>query len=399
MKLPNIMDSWLYRRRYQIGYLLIVITAIATLGLRISNLYGTDVRNRFELAQAKTEINLLTDAVNLPFKLVHSLFYNLVTENEALSLRLTSISFGLLSVMAVFGVTRRLHSERAGLMAALSMLVSSWFLPVARGGGEIITLVASMALVWAAYSYLYLKRRTHGGLIISIMILAIATYMPLGPLWVALGLVMAPKALVNELLKPFLKRYIAAATVIYLVVVSPLLATFINQPIATIRELLVLPSQMPSWGEFLQRLLEAPLSFLWRSQQLPELRLGRQPVLDLVSLTLATLGILYVLRHWRLKRIRYLVSSTALALIIYALNSRPELLSLFIPIAYITIGMGASRLYRGWADMFPKNNLARYIAVLPLTVVILMSFYYNLKYVFQVMPNTPEVVQTYVRIN
>jgi hypothetical protein len=399
MNLPNITDNRFFKYRYHLGYSLVVILAILTLGYRLNNIYGSGVANRFEKVSSTKLSDLFGNSVNLPFNVLHTLINSYLGQNSLASLRMTSIVFGLITVVAVYSTTRRLHSERAGLLSALAILSSAWFLPIARNGGQLITIPAALAIVWSAYSYLYLQRRTHVGLLIAVVALAFASYLPLGLVWIILGIFMAPKAILHELIKPMKNHYLMLSAGIYALLLSGLIWTFIRSPLMTIRNIVVWPNQMPGLKEFVQRLIDVPLSFVWRSQPIWETHLGRQTLLDIVSLTLATLGALYIFKNWRLKRIRFVIGSTIIALIFYGLTGKPELMSLFIPVTYISIGMGASRLYRGWTDMFPRNNLARYIAVLPLTLVILMGVFYNLKYVFAVMPQTPEVLKSYGKID
>jgi hypothetical protein len=398
MNIPNITESRLFKWRFNISYILIVLLSVFTLGFRLNNLYGTDVSNAYENIKPVAYSDIISDAVALPFKLVHTTFHTLLGDDNVSSLRISSSFFGLITLLAIYGTTRRLHSERAGIMSALGLLCSAWFLPITRSGGAFITLPAGLAIVWAAFSYIYLKRRSHGGMIIAAGSLAIASYLPLGIVWIFIGLSMAPKSLHQELLKPFKRLYISGSMSFYALLLLPLIYTLFKHPAETFKQLFLLPDTLPSLKVFGERLLGAPLSFVWRSPVAWELHLGRQTLLDIVSLTLVTLGSLYVLRNWRLKRIRFMVASSLLAVAVYALNGEYAYLSLLIPPMYVALGMGASRLYRGWTDMFPRNSIARSLAIIPLTLVILLSFYYNLQYVFHVMPRTPEVVKTYVKI-
>ncbi len=190
-----------------------------------------------------------------PYKLVQNLSLSLI-KDEQLAARLPSILFALLTICGLYAVLRILHSERSAIAGSLAMAFNPLFLALARDGSPYIYLATSQILLFAAFAYVYINKRSHLGLVILSVAAALALYAPLGLVWLTIGLLMAPLALKNELIKELKKWHYVAPTLLGLLLVTPLFLYLFRSPANHLREIFLVPNQLPPISEFWQNYID-----------------------------------------------------------------------------------------------------------------------------------------------
>lgn len=394
MKLPAIQDSFLYHWRYKIAYSVLLILSLLTLTYRLGTLVPGVSASENAHIQTVTLSNIIDHPINAPYRVVQwaSLKY---MGQSAIAVRLPSIGFGLLTIIALYVALRRIHSERSALIGALLLTTSSFFLPYARQGTANITLAAGLTLTFAVMAWVYVAKRSPLGLVVLAASAAFALYIPLGLVWLVIGTLMAPIALRNDLLWQVQKRHFILPPLIFLALVAPLIYAGFQHPIVLVKDMFLWPDQLPTIMQFGKFIGQALLGLFWISPRASEFHLGHLPFLDVFTVIMMFLGILHLIANRKLKRIRFIVASTVISLVVIGLTQSASAFVLLVPIVYMCAGMGVSRLFREWNNVFPRNPFARAAAIIPMTLIIGFVMLYHLKYTFVAWPKNPETKSLY----
>jgi hypothetical protein len=139
------------------------------------------------------------------------------------------------------------------------------------------------------------------------------------------------------------------------------------------------------------------LAPFFRSPLLPELHLGRLPLLDIFSTTMFLLGIYYYAVRFTNRRSLILFSSFVLLLLVIPLSPIYILsATILMPLIYICIISGIVELLKQWFSYFPRNPLARSLGVALVVIAIGFTSFYHLERYFIAWPNTPDTKNVYV---
>ncbi len=394
MKLPEFQDSLLYHWRYKLAYSVLLVLSFVTLTFKLGTL--TPGLSMYESSHVQTVSlsNIVERPVNAPYRVMQWASLKYIGTTDA-SVRLPSILFGFLTIFALYVALRRIHSERSALVGSLLLATSSFFLPYARHGTADITLAAGLAITFAVMAWVYVVKRSPLGLVVMAAAAAFALYIPLGIVWLLIGLLMAPLALRNDLLQQIQRRHFILPPLIFAALISPLLYAMTKHPFLVVKDMLLWPSELPTVFQFFKFIGQTLLGLLWLSPSAPEFHLSHLPFLDIFTVIMMFLGILHLISHRKLKRIRFIVASMIVSLLIIGLSQSATTFVLLVPIVYMCAGMGVSRLFREWNAVFPRNPFARAAAIVPMTLVIGFVTIYHLKYTFLAWPKNPETKSVY----
>ena len=131
-----------------------------------------------------------------------------------------------------------------------------------------------------------------------------------------------------------------------------------------------------------------------RRPLLPNLWLGRLPILDIFGVIAALTGIYFYAVHIKATRTHLLFVSFLIGAILIALEG-PVSLSIVIPIIYIFIAAGLAYLLNQWLSVFPKNPIARSLGYILISLAIAMSVVYNLRSYFVAWPHNSASISVF----
>ncbi len=104
------------------------------------------------------------------------------------------------------------------------------------------------------------------------------------------------------------------------------------------------------------------------------------------------------MNNWRLKRIRFIAISSFIGSLVLALNSNPTVLyALVMPLIFIAVGLGFSRLFREWNGIFPRNPIAKTIGIIPIGLLMAVIIGHGLFSYFIAYGKSPETKAAYTQ--
>lgn len=374
----------------------IAVLAFVTLSLQLTSLVPGE--NKFE-TETLSQISHLPlpwqRAVNAPYTVPTYIIGNII-DNPLHAARIVSVIYGLAAVALFFYVIRTWFNIRIATVGALLFITSSWVLHITHLATPLILLIFGPLLAVAPLAwFLHTKRYKLLAFLLLAGALAVTAYIPY-MLWlvgIALGvIVFYEKRLVGEL-----KRWqLMTAAAIYGVILLPLFVSLVNHP-GQLYELLGIPKVLPSLTVYFEQMAYTVSMMVFRSAPLPELHLGRLPMLDIFSAAMFGLGIYYFASRIKNRRSIILFSSLGVLLLLVPLSPRYQLdATIFVSFVYILVVSGITELLNQWFSYFPRNPWARNFGVALIVIAIGFASFYHLERYFIAWPNTPETKTVYV---
>jgi hypothetical protein len=376
--------------------ILVTVLAATTLGLQLTTLVPG--QNQFETATLNSIQSFPAPwhrAVNAPYT-IPAYLAGKALDNPLHGARIVSVVYGLLAMALLFYVIRMWFNIRVATVGALLFITGSWVLHITHMASPLILLIFGPLLAVAPLAWL-LSTKKHRILAYFTLAaaLAVTAYIPYMPWIVAIALgviIFYEKRLVSGL-----KTWqVATAAGIYGVILLPLFVSLVRHP-GQLHELLGIPAIMPTLTEYWHQFAYTISMILFRSAPLPELHLGRLPMLDIFSAAMFALGLYYFATRHNNRRSVILFVSMALLLLLVPLTPLYQLnATIFVAFVYICIISGIVELLNQWFVYFPRNPWARNFGVALLVVAIGFASFYHLERYFIAWPNTPETQAVYV---
>ena len=389
--------DWLQTHWRGLASSLIVATiALLTLSLQLTTLIPG--QNKFE-TEALAVINQTpwpwNSPVNAPYNVPTHLIGNAI-DNTLKAGRMVSVLYGLAAVACLFYVLKKWFNIRMATVGSLLFITSSWLLHVSHMASPLILMVFSPLACLAAFTWLIRTKKYKVVAIFTFALaLAFAAYVPYMP-WILLVTVAVLFFQTRNQLKDFESWQWLAGGAFYFALVLPLIIGIFKEP-SVVKILVGIPASFPSISQYFQNLANLILTPFFRSPLLPELHLGRLPLLDIFSTTMFILGLYYYAVRFTNRRSLILFGSFALLLIVIPLSPIYILsATILMPLIYICIISGIVELLKQWFSYFPRNPLARSVGVALVVVAIGFTSFYHLQRYFIAWPNTPDTKNVYV---
>ncbi|MDB5176008.1 MAG: hypothetical protein JWM81_866 [Candidatus Saccharibacteria bacterium] len=368
-------------------WLITVLALITVLGYHLGTLVPG--LSSSEQAVAITPLGwsgIYADPLNLPLLLLRSIAFFFHDGAGAFVTRAPNAVLGAVAVVALMLVVKFWHGTRIALLTGVLFGSAAWTLHISRYASTDVLYLLLVPLL--LLTQVLIKQQSRRLLVVCAVMLTwgVLLYVP-GFVWLLLVTIFWQRKLlrgiwsIHTALKPRL-LIIACG----LVTLPLLIIRFINEPRAII-SWLGLPQDFGSLGSIGHGLLAVPVHVFVHGPAIPELWLGRLPILDVFTLALAVLGIFfYVARNWFAPRTQQLLSYAVVGLILIGLGG-PVTLSVVIPLAYLAAAAGIAWLLRDWLRTFPINPFARSIGIGLITLAVLLSAGYNLRSYFIAWPH------------
>lgn len=364
----SLTEYALYRWRFIIGY---TVAALIIAGfLLIAALYVPGGISHEEMLSSVESSRLSLSslspdmAIQAPYHALQKLSTFLLGVS-LLSIKLPSIVLGMLSIAGTFILLSFWFRKNVAVLTTILVITTGQVLFLVQNGTPAIMYIFwPVALLVAAT---LLARRIRGRLFWLLMLgagTALSLYTPLS-LYIVVALVTA--GMLHPHVRYTIRRlpwsHFIAGGVIFLLIAAPLAYALIREPRLGL-ELLGIPATWPpDWQANAIQLVKQYADFLS-----PDTGLIMLPVYGLGSLALIVLGALRLMTTKYTAR-SYMITAWVIFLVPVLLLNPTYTSITFVP-ALILMGMGVEELVRSWYKLFPLNPYARFIGLLPLTILI-----------------------------
>ena len=364
----KLTDFYTYRYRYQIGYSLIIVSFLALLvvaGLFVPGGFSDSETKDFVRTAAMDLQNNETLAIpNMPFYAVQRLSIDLFG-SSAFAFKLPALICAFFTGIGAVLLLRRWFRPNIAVLSTVIMITTGQFLYVAQSGAASITFI-----MWSVWLLLIATMITTSERHRTFWKLAFFVAMPLSlytPMSIYLVLAIVSAGLLHPHVRYVLKKMswqqLSVLLAVTTTVLLPLGYLIVTHP-SLILQLVGAPSSWPpNLFENLKVIFQQFFNFMHPSS-------GNlmTPVLDLGSMALIILG------AWQLYKIRYTARSYTLTawiiVLIPILVINPTYTTvMFVPLLLL-LANGLSYLLRSWYQMFPLNPYARFVGVIPLTILV-----------------------------
>jgi len=320
----------------------------------------------------------------LPIKLPQ---YALIKTNLASvsSMRAISAFYGVIFVIIFFLLAKIWFSPKIAWVTSAMLLSSGLFLNYTRlATTDILVPLGLLGLMWSGW-WIFQSKNTNIKIVSSMIILASCIYIP-GLIWFVGLIVLALGKRITKILKKTNVTSIVIASLLLVVLLTPLLRSLFLNP-KLIIEWLALPSTL-SIHDFIKNLIMVSASLVVRSTFDPIYNLGRLPYLDILTIALLVLGVYAFLLRYSLVRTRMLIGALCIAWLLIATQNEIRI-NLLLPLIYLMVAGGIMFILQQWYSVFPKNPIARMLAIIMVLAVVSISIFYNSTRYFVAWSNNP----------
>lgn len=361
----------LYRWRYLLAYTVFSI-ALGTL-LIVAGFYlpgglsDDEVRSALisEGLNPSGLFNLQPDElIYLPYRLLQAASIALFGFST-FAIKLPSIVLGFFSALGILYLLNLWYKQNVAIVAAMIAVTTNQFLLTSQAGQAGVTYVLLTTLILIAASMI--ARRTtyaHLWVIGGFVLAAISLYMPLN-IYILVALMIT--AMVHPHARHLLKHessklVIAIGSVLFLLIISPLVIGIINEP-EVLRILAGIPENFNNVAANAKELFRQ-----YGQVYAPYSGEVLIPIYGVGILSFVALGI-YRMLSTKYTTKSYIMSFW-LVLLIPLVFLNPEFVSItFLPVVLL-IALGIDYLIWSWYRLFPRNPYARVFGLIPLAILL-----------------------------
>lgn len=401
VKKKFLQNSFLYKFRELIAFVLLFVTAILLMSFRFAT--WPDGISEFEITSATKSGDFVANFVPLSANLIDApwhFFQWLSLEIFGFSvfaLRLPASIFAL-GAAAIFVYLAKLYfGKKTAFFAGIFLITNVGFLSLARGGGEI-----SLLLLIFALALLFLRKilaldlaKAAGNCTKKLLLWLILFAVSIASLfYFSGGIYLVAAIFLATILNPtsraqFLhnKNFALIFNVLIFALISPIFAAMIQGIFGG------------DFAIFAQVFLLQDVAILTNLQNLAHafFALGFSfagglilPAFSIVEILLAIFGLFYILRNFHTPRdflfVALLLFSGAMALL------DTKFLALFVAVVFLFIAQAISRFLLKWSELFPLNPYPRVLALGLLATVVLISGWINYQIYFLALNYDKNVV-------
>ena len=385
---------WLYKRRMTLFITILITSLLASLLLRqLTTLPGG--LSASEQAIASTPIGwqgLADNPLFLPIKFLWSVGFFWFGQGGALVSRLPSVLLGAAAILSLALVIRAWHGNRIALFSGILFATSAWTLHVSRYTGFDSSYFVALPLL--LLTQIALQRIKQLWLTTLVLLVWSGLLFIPGMIWFVLVAAYWQWGNLQDTWRDYKSWWQRALLPVCGLAWLPLLAYHFFGSTAALLTWAGLPASIGSLADFGLRLGAVPLNLVAQGPNLPEVWLGRLPILDIVSLGFFIAGVWFYSHKWWAARSQLLAIYFVIACLLIALNG-PVTLSLVVPLAYLLAAAGIALILNTWLRRFPNNPVARSFAIMLILAGVLTSSAYNLRSYYVVWPSNQITIQRF----
>jgi len=360
-----------YRFRYPMAYTVFAVALASMLIIAGFYLPGGLTQSEIDSALISDDLSPAQlfslkpdELIYLPYRLLQAASISLFGIS-LIGIKLPSIILGFLSALGILYLLNLWYRRNVAIIAALVAVTTNQFLLASQAGVAGVAYIFLTTMTLIAASMIARKSAYAKSWILAGAALAgISMYMPLNVyMLLALGLTALIHPHARHLLfKKSAKPIVGFASILFAVIISPLIIGVINDP-GVLRTLLGIPKDFSNIGGTAQDLLHNYIQF-----HSPATSEVITPVYGLTVVLLLLLGV------YRLISAKYTTKSYILSfwlvLLVPLVCLNPSFVSItFVPVVLL-IALAIEYLIRSWYRLFPRNPYARVFGLIPLAVLV-----------------------------
>lgn len=364
----DITSSFLYRRRYWIGYFLIGVALIGLLSVSAFLIPSglTEQAHQSIIASSQIDLKTIWHTVPLdaPFYLAQHGMLSLFGVS-LVGIKLLSIILGVVTAFGMIMLLRQWFSHGVAVLASLIAVTTGQFLFLTQQGTTSVLYLFWPVIILLLATLVAKRAKFHSVWnILLFLSAALSLYTPLSIyVLIALGSATLLHPHLRYIVKKLPRTRLAVGAAVGFFVLLPLLLTIIKDPSIGL-QLLGIPSEWPNS-------LLTNIGVL-ASHYFGFLTLGTQsvmlPVFGLGSMLIILYGFYRSIRTYETVQSYIIVAWTIMLFPVLLIN--PDFTSImFVPLVLL-LATGLERILRTWYGIFPFNPYARVAGLIPLVILV-----------------------------
>ncbi len=361
--------------------------------VQLGSLVGPSATELHTIATDRSLSSLNDNLLLAPYKLLVYLLLQL-PGSDLLHVRLASVILTCLSIWLLFTLARRWYGTTNSIWVSIAFAASTWTLQIGRFGAAYSLIILTVLGLLNLASWIQTTREHNKALITYALACGLALFTP-GGIWFVLAItVLLYKPLLIHRTKAKPQQLAIAAGIFVALFVG--IGSSLAQNMSTLAQWVGLPDQFPPLTLLLKQLAGSVSYVVLRGPVLQEFWLAHTPVLDVACSVFLIFGVIFYTRHLRNSRTKLLLSFASISVVLIALNGAAAL-NYLVPIVYLVLGGGLAYVMHQWNRVFPNNPIARTMAVLLVSGLLLAVVGFHTIRYFVAWHYSPDTAQAYGR--
>jgi 4-amino-4-deoxy-L-arabinose transferase-like glycosyltransferase len=336
--------------------------------------------------------NILHDPLNAPHKSLQFIL-QILGFHGAFWMRSVSVFFALLFTACLFFLIKMWLGNFAAITGTLLFACTPWVILTARNASPDVMLLSSISLLLA---YLLLKHsEDYLNVLWFAFILSLAVCLDTpGMIWFLVFMFMLGfKQITKSIMKVESFAIIMGFTLLILLIVPLGYAMIQNTQVA--KEWLGVPKVLPNAGTYFSSLSHTFTSLTYQMQKETNYAVGKFAVLTAAQTVLGAIGIAALFRK-SIKEASIVLFLLIAGILLSALGGSLIYLTLSLPGIAVLDAAGLGFFYEKWFDVFPINPLARWFALIFITLLVIGQIAFGARYTDLAWPHNMETRKEYV---
>jgi hypothetical protein len=393
--MPGILKGWFGLRKASPALRYIIIAAVLAailifqLGTHPSGLSQSEVSARVSSQDLST---ILDHPINAPHNLL-TYAISAAGASGVLSLRLSSVLFGLLFLCSFYALCKAWFGKTIGLMGAVIMAATPFFLILARQASAEV-MFFSIISIMAAYLWLLRTKSAYTLAFIALVICcALFIYTP-GVIWWLAGAALVSRKKLFDAMSEIPKTVIISTLLLGVLLVVPL-AVSIVKDIDILKSIALVPGHLRTPLEIVKSTGWMAIALLAKAPYRHNLILGQLPLLNFVQVAFLFFGIYAMWSAARGKALA-LAAGVVFGIVAAGINDNLSLLAFSVASLLVFVVAGLRYLYIEWRSVFPRNPLAKSVALALMCGVVVAHLLFGLRYSLVAWPQAESTKTVYV---
>jgi 4-amino-4-deoxy-L-arabinose transferase-like glycosyltransferase len=335
---------------------------------------------------------IIDNPLNAPHKIPQYVL-QLLGYHGAFWMRSISVLFAFVFLACLYLLLRNWFGKPAAIAGTLLSGTTPWVVLTARNASPDIMMLSSISLI---FFYILLRREGKYlnirwfAFIISVVV---CVYTP-GLIWfLMLALIIGFKRISKKILS--IESFVAVMGIAALILLIAPLGYAMVQNTELIKEWLGLPKHLPSIFDYLSSVTHSFTSLTYQMKDGADYAVGKFAAFSIVQTVLGVIGIVALWGKNR-KRAAAISALLVIGVLVSAASNSLFYLTICLPAVAVVDTEGLLYLYNRWFLVFPINPLARWFALILITLVLTGQVAYGARYALLAWPHNMETRKTYV---
>jgi hypothetical protein len=342
------------------------------------------------LTQTRSLTSILEAGVNAPYNT--AVFFSRSLSDSIFTIRAVSAAVGIISGVLFFVIVSRIVTTSVAYATTLLFVTSSLFLAVSRQATALVMLFSLLSIIAVGY-YLRFVRPNILTAPLVCLVIGLGLYVP-GMVLFIVPMVLWQYKYFRRLFEAQSPIFIIATSLLFGLLLSPLIVSLVRDP-GLWQDYLGFSSLTVSLLDVGRNILQAVGSIFIISPKLPEIWLGKQPILDVFTAALFIYGLVSLFRHLRLDRTLIFLFVIIFSFLWIGFTGYLPYIVVILPFLYLVCAVGLQSLLRKWLLVFPRNPIARGVGYALIGIGVVLAANFQLQRYFVAWPNTSHTKAVY----